>query len=158
MSDFETVREALVKSWGLADGPELQALARIEAEVERLRAQIEDAEADADEANRRIVEMQTEVERLRFRAENCEQSTQADVVTRLQTEVERLRAEGEVAQAAADAYNEQAERLVAKVEGLRAALERIDAIDHMRLGWGEELQRIARAALAEEVTPIHTDP
>lgn len=38
VNDFETVREALVKQWGLADGPELQALGRIEAEVERLNA------------------------------------------------------------------------------------------------------------------------
>jgi len=39
VNDFEMVREALVRLWGLADGPEIQALDRIEAEVERLRAE-----------------------------------------------------------------------------------------------------------------------
>jgi len=89
---------------------------------------------------------------------------QLDRVKELEAEVERLRAmHVEAFEEEADKLRAENERLRTKyetlleiedyaleVERLRAALDQIAHIDHMRLGWGEELQRIARTALGEE--------
>jgi chromosome segregation ATPase len=90
-----------------------------------------------------------EVERLRFRAENCEQSTQADVVKRLQAEVERLRDEAKRwersardGEAVENKLNREVERLENENDGLQADLDE-------RLTEVEKLQKLYEVTIEE---------
>jgi predicted phage-related endonuclease len=112
VSDFETVRRAILAEWEgthgvIGEGKDiLAALDRIEAEVERLRAESEQIKATID-------------------GQRHEYAVAWQALRESRAEVERL----------------------------REALERIEL--QTTQDW---IRNIARNALAEEVTPIHTDP
>jgi hypothetical protein len=125
----------------------------LEAEVERLREVVRVGFAAQERADYEAIEMlKAEVERLRAESESYRA-----LAARRGAEVERLRAERDNLAALNEANKIDAREQAAEVERLRAALEQIaiQPASSPDMAWAAE---VAENALAEEVTPIHTDP
>jgi len=145
----------------------VEALDDKDAEVERLRA-LNESYSDL------LHERDDEVERLRVALDRQDASNGTpeahrallDLIAKREAEVERLRTDYDEMRQDRDGWMAEAERLQAALEALldridhevesKRLIRRVSAVSPERCEW-VEYQR-ARAALAEEVTPIHTDP
>jgi len=180
VNDFEEVRKNDLDGWGRA------ALDRIEAEVERLQEELLDEQRGRMDWELEAKSYVAEGERLRALVDGDIRNTlkSSGIVQErdaLKAEVERLRAELALVR---EEYGEANGRLRREIEEWRSQLKcdcgrgNVEPWQHAdecaafmvtngprpfseTSGWpkAEVVSRdIARAALAEEVTPIQTDP
>jgi chromosome segregation ATPase len=131
-----------------------------EAEVERLQGLYDDAKEALTEEYGVAESLRAEVEKLRANVRDAKDGWESMTRDRdhYADEAKRLRAD---ATATEEHFLAKDAAQRAEVERLRAALEKIAVYIRGSEWIGEEavkLKVIARNALAEEVTPIQTDP
>jgi len=142
MDDFETVR------WGGLDSTKRAALNRIEAEAERLR----DENQKLRDPYKVLAEREAEVERLKRVLQDADAELEAEREARpkMEAEVERLRAENDALGKMVELNVTALNKALDEAERLRAALERIADRD-FGINKGERYRsEYARAALAKE--------